>query len=46
MLNDSSFLVEEYVEGDEFACDGFWDANGKTVITGIYQHPFASSFGC
>ncbi|MGB3639060.1 MAG: ATP-grasp domain-containing protein [Rivularia sp. (in: cyanobacteria)] len=43
MLNDSSFLVEEYVEGDEFACDGFWDANGKTVITGIYQHPFASS---
>ncbi|WP_414623893.1 ATP-grasp domain-containing protein [Calothrix sp. CCY 0018] len=43
MLNDSSFLVEEFVNGDEFACDGFWDANGKTVITGIYQHPFASS---
>ncbi len=43
MLNDSSFLVEEYVEGDEFACDGFWDGDGKTVITGIYQHPFASS---
>lgn len=43
MLNDSSFLVEEFVDGDEFACDGFWDANGKTVITGIYQHPFASS---
>ncbi len=43
MLNDSSFLVEEFVDGDEFACDGFWDANGKTVITGIYQHPFAST---
>ena len=43
MLNDSSFLVEEFVDGDEFACDGFWNANGKTVITGIYQHPFASS---
>ncbi|MEO0841732.1 MAG: ATP-grasp domain-containing protein [Cyanobacteria bacterium J06643_5] len=43
MLNDDSFLVEEFVDGDEFACDGFWDANGKTVITGIYQHPFASS---
>lgn len=42
MLNDSSFLVEEFIDGDEFACDGFWDANGKTVITGIYQHPFAS----
>ncbi|MEB3218941.1 MAG: ATP-grasp domain-containing protein, partial [Nostocales cyanobacterium 94392] len=43
MLNDSSFLVEEFIDGDEFACDGFWDANGKTVITGIYQHPFASN---
>lgn len=43
MLNDSSFLVEEFVDGEEFACDGFWDKNGKTVITGIYQHPFASS---
>ena len=43
MLNDSSFLVEEFVDGDEFACDGFWDGDGKTVITGIYQHPFASS---
>ena len=43
MLNDSSFLVEEFVDGDEFACDGFWNANGKTVITGIYQHPFGSS---
>ncbi|MGB3649831.1 MAG: ATP-grasp domain-containing protein [Rivularia sp. (in: cyanobacteria)] len=43
MLNDSSFLVEEFVDGDEFACDGYWNANGKTVITGIYQHPFASS---
>ncbi|BAY81398.1 hypothetical protein NIES267_08740 [Calothrix parasitica NIES-267] len=43
MLNDDSFLVEEFVDGDEFACDGFWDASGKTVITGIYQHPFASS---
>ncbi|MEB3148843.1 MAG: ATP-grasp domain-containing protein, partial [Sphaerospermopsis sp.] len=31
MLNDSSFLVEEFIDGDEFACDGFWDANGKTV---------------
>lgn len=43
MLNDDSFLVEEFVDGDEFACDGFWDSSGKTVITGIYQHPFASS---
>jgi hypothetical protein len=43
MLSDSSFLVEEFVDGEEFACDGFWNANGKTVITGVYQHPFSSN---
>lgn len=43
MLSDSYFLVEEFVDGEEFACDGFWDANGKPIITGVYQHPFASS---
>ncbi|WP_229424072.1 ATP-grasp domain-containing protein [Moorena producens] len=43
VLSDSRFLVEEFVEGEEFACDGFWDKNGKTIITGIYQHPFLSN---
>ncbi len=43
VLSDSLFLVEEFVEGEEFACDGFWDKNGKTIITGIYQHPFLSN---
>ncbi|NEP03188.1 MAG: ATP-grasp domain-containing protein [Symploca sp. SIO2E9] len=43
VLSDSYFLVEEFVEGEEFACDGFWDANGQTRITGIYQHPFLSN---
>ena len=42
MLSDSRFLVEEFVDGEEFACDGFWDASGKTVITCVYRHPFAS----
>ncbi len=42
MLSNSRFLVEEFIDGEEFACDGFWDGNGKTVITGLYRHPFAS----
>jgi hypothetical protein len=44
MLSGACFLVEEFVEAEEFACDGFWDEDGKTVITGIYRHPFASDF--
>ncbi|NEO03159.1 MAG: ATP-grasp domain-containing protein [Moorea sp. SIO3I7] len=43
VLSDSFFLVEEFVDGEEFACDGFWDKNGQTIITGIYQHPFLSN---
>ncbi|NET60726.1 MAG: ATP-grasp domain-containing protein [Symploca sp. SIO2E6] len=43
VLSDSFFVVEEFVDGEEFACDGFWDKNGKTIITGIYQHPLLSN---
>jgi hypothetical protein len=39
---DTSFLVEDYVDGTEFACDGFWDRDGAAVITGIYEHPFGA----
>lgn len=43
VVSDAHFLVEEFIDGEEFACDGFWDKNGKTIITGIYQHPFLSN---
>lgn len=40
VVSDTLFLVEDYVEGTEFACDGFWNRDGAAVITGIYEHPF------
>ncbi|RAR41280.1 ATP-grasp domain-containing protein [Paenibacillus sp. MDMC362] len=40
VVSDTLFLVEDYVEGTEFACDGFWNRDGQAVITGIYEHPF------
>lgn len=43
VLQTSSFIIEECIDGDEFAIDAYWDKNGKAVILGILNHRFASS---
>lgn len=40
VLDDSCFIIEEVIEGEEFACDAYFDREGKPVIVGLYQHPF------
>ncbi len=42
IISNSPYLVEEFIDGEEFACDGFWNSNGEVIITCIYRHPFAS----
>lgn len=42
VLNSSSFIVEEIIQGDEYAVDAYYDENGKPVILNIFQHPFVS----
>ncbi len=42
VLSSSSFIVEEIIQGDEFAVDAYYDADGKPVILNIFQHPFVS----
>lgn len=42
IISNTRFLVEDYIDGKEFACDGFWNSNGEVVITCIYRHPFAN----
>lgn len=37
-MND--FVIEEMIEGDEFALDAYFDENGESVILNIFQHPF------
>jgi ATP-grasp domain len=32
-------LIEQYVDGPEYAVDMFYDCHGKPVITNIYAHP-------
>ncbi|MRT93953.1 ATP-grasp domain-containing protein [Ancylomarina sp. 16SWW S1-10-2] len=42
VVNTSSFIIEEVIEGDEFAFDTYFDDNGKAVILGITKHLFSS----
>lgn len=42
VLSSSGFIVEEIIQGDEFAVDAYYDENGKPVILNIFQHPFVS----
>ncbi len=42
VVNTSSFIIEEMIEGDEFAVDVYFDTAGAPVILNIYKHPFVS----
>jgi len=40
VVDSSTFMIEEYIEGDEYAIDAYYDEKGMPVILNIYQHPF------
>ena len=42
VLDTSSFIIEEYVEGDEYAIDCYFDRKGEVVILNILHHMFSS----
>jgi hypothetical protein len=39
VLSQNEFILEEYIEGEEFAVDLFFNQNGAPCITNIYHHP-------
>jgi len=41
-MNFSKFIIEECIEGDEFAIDAYYNPSGKPVILNILRHPFSS----
>ncbi|MDY0211956.1 MAG: ATP-grasp domain-containing protein [Desulfuromonadaceae bacterium] len=43
VLDTATFILEECIEGDEFAVDAYFDSYGKAVVVGIHQHLFASA---
>ncbi len=42
VLDNSRFIIEEVIIGDEFAIDCYFDAQGKVVILNMMKHLFAS----
>jgi hypothetical protein len=42
VVDSSVFIVEQMLEGEEYAVDGYFDAHGRPVILSIFRHLFAS----
>ncbi len=42
VLDTSSFIIEQCINGEEFAVDAYFNANGAPVILGIFRHAFSS----
>lgn len=43
VLDTSQFIMEDYIDGEEFAIDAYFDRNGEPVILNIYQHPYLNA---
>jgi hypothetical protein len=42
VLNTGSFIIEQCINGEEFAVDAYYDSNGEPVILNILKHTFSS----
>jgi len=42
VLDTSAFIVEQSINGEEFAIDAYYNANGEAVILSIFRHTFSS----
>ncbi len=42
VLDTSTFIIEQCIEGEEFAIDAYFDGAGELVILNILRHTFAS----
>ncbi|MDF9837645.1 MULTISPECIES: ATP-grasp domain-containing protein [unclassified Breznakia] len=43
VVGKSKFILEEYIDGEEYAIDVYFDENGKPVILNILKHEFSSN---
>ncbi len=39
VLSTTDFIVERYIDGEEYAVDMFYDSSGSACIVNIYHHP-------
>jgi len=42
VLDTSTFIIEQCINGDEFAVDAYFDSKGEPVILNILKHTFSS----
>lgn len=42
VLDTDSFIIEQIIQGEEFAIDAYFNVEGEGVIVGIFQHVFSS----
>jgi len=42
VLDTSSFIIEQCINGEEFAVDAYYNSIGKPVILSIFKHTFSS----
>ncbi len=42
VMDSSTFIIEEYIEGEEYAIDAYFNNEGEAVILNILNHKFSS----
>ncbi len=42
VINTGKWLIEERIDGDEYAVDAYYDKNGEAVVLNIMKHLFSS----
>jgi hypothetical protein len=42
MLSQTRFILESFIEGDEFAVDAYYDGEGEPVVLNVMEHRYAS----
>lgn len=43
VVSSTKFIIEQMIEGEEYAVDAYYDRDGEPVILNIFQHPFYST---
>jgi len=43
VMDASTFIIEDYIEGEEFAIDTYFNQEGEAVVLNILHHRFSSS---
>ncbi|WP_323028078.1 ATP-grasp domain-containing protein [Gelidibacter japonicus] len=43
VMDASTFIIEDYIEGEEFAIDAYFNNDGEVVVLNILHHMFSSS---